>query len=123
MTVSNKKGEPKRVLALPPGEVTTHLSGPMLVATFRRDDCQAKVFVNPIRTCEDHLVWLSFSIEPIDEEGLGPLYFERSSTPAISLLVHDVENLISDIEEEVDLYGRYADDVVADIRKAGILSR
>jgi hypothetical protein len=123
MTASTKKGGPKRVLALQHREATTHPSGASLLTTFRRDDCQAKVFVNPIRTCEDHLVWLSFTIEPIDEDFIGPLIFDRSAIRTMKLLIRDVELLFSDIEEEIDLYGRSVEDVVADIRSAGIVSR
>lgn len=123
MTASTRKGGPKRVVAQPRAAATTHSSGNVLLTTFRRDELQAKVFVHPIRTCDDHLVWLSFTIEPIDEDSFGPLTFERHDTRAIRLLVRDVENLLSDIDDEVDLYGRTVDDVVADIRKAGIVSR
>lgn len=123
MTKAKQKGGSRRVVTGPRTKVTTHPSGATLITAFRRDDCQAKVFVNPIRSCEDHLVWLSFSIEPIDDDDIGPSIFERSSLRAVRRLVRDVENLVSDIEEEIDLYGRTVDDVVADIRKAGIVSR
>lgn len=122
MTASQKKGGSTLVRTRPPAEDSPDPSGARLLTAFRRDDCQAKVFVNPIRTCDDHLVWLSFSIEPIDDDVIGRLTFERPSIGAMRLLLRDIEYLVADIEDEIDLYGRTVDDVIADIRQAGIVS-
>lgn len=122
MTASQKKGGSTLVRTRPAAEDSPDPSGAMLLTAFRRDDCQATIFVNPIRTCDDHLVWLSFSIEPIDDDVIGRVTFERPSIGAMRLLLRDVEHLVYDIEDEIDLYGRTVDDVIADIRQAGIVS-